>query len=64
MKEPKTIKGYIKLIRNIEKIAVSTLKGYDDLNQEQKNILSEISGQISNNINEYNDENNPRNIHR
>lgn len=64
MKEPKTIKGYIKLIRNIEKIAVSTLKGYDNLNQEQKNILSEISGQISNNINEYNDENNPRNIHR
>lgn len=64
MKEPKTIKGYIKLIRNIEKIAVSTLKGYDNLNQEQKNILSEIGGQISNNINEYNDENNPRNIHR
>lgn len=64
MKEPKTIKGYIKLIRNIEKIAVNTLKGYDNLNQEQKNILSEISGQISNNINEYNDENNTCNIYR
>ena len=63
MKEPTTIKGYIRLIRNIEKIAVSTLKGYDKLNQEQKKILSEISGQISNNINEYNDENNTRNIY-
>ena len=62
MKEPSTIKGYVKLIRNIEKIAVSTLKGYDKLNQEQKNILAEISGQISNNINDYNDENNTRNI--
>ena len=42
----------------------STIKGYDKLNQEQKNILAEISGQISNNINEYNDENNTRNIYR
>ena len=56
MKPPKTIKKYIELVRMIECVGISTLRGYDNLKQEQKDILIELTGQISNIINEYEDE--------
>jgi hypothetical protein len=56
MKPPKTIKTYIKLIRMIESIGISTLSGYEKLTEQQKDILIELTGQISNIINEYEDE--------
>lgn len=53
MKHPKTIKGYIKLVRKLECIPLTFLKGFDKLTEQQKQQLYELSGSISNNINEY-----------
>ena len=55
MKEPKTVKAYLKIIRKIEMTAISTLNGFEKLSESQKEILIELSGQISNIINEYED---------
>lgn len=52
MKEPKTIKGYILMMRRIEKIPCSLLKGYDKLPHSDQNELSGLSGSIGNHINE------------
>lgn len=51
MKEPKTIKGYISMIRFIEGITISDKKGFEDLDTETQRILFELAGQISNQIN-------------
>ena len=51
MKTPKTIKGYLSLIEKIEAIHIPSLKGYDDLNKEQRFDISKLSGQITNIIN-------------
>jgi len=52
MKTPTTIKGYISLIRKIELIGPQSLKGFEKLSEEDKEILSYMSGEISNHINE------------
>lgn len=51
-KEPRTIKGYISLIKKIELIDPSSLKGFDKLSLEYQEILSFLSVDISNYINE------------
>jgi hypothetical protein len=52
VKEPKTIKQYIKIMRMFDKLSISDLKGFEILNEEYKSILIELSGEISNKINE------------
>ena len=39
MKEPKTIKGYISMIKFIEKIVISDKIGFDKLSEIEKYIL-------------------------
>ncbi len=53
MKEITTIKAYIKLIKEIEKIPPSFLKGFDKLPVEKQELILLLSADISNNINEY-----------
>ena len=50
MKEPKTIKGYISMIKFIEKIVISDKIGFDELTEIEKYILIELSAEISNRI--------------
>ena len=50
MKEPKTIKGYISMIKFIEKIVISDKTGFDELSEIEKYILIELSAEISNRI--------------
>jgi hypothetical protein len=52
MEKPKTIKGYITMMRKIETFTVSDLKGFDKLSQETKDNLGELLGSISNIVNE------------
>ncbi len=58
MKEPTTIKGYIKLIKFIDKITITDKKGFDKLSQAQKNALYELSAEISNRIEDIEGESN------
>ena len=60
MKSPKTIKGYISLIKKIEKIIPSELDGFDDLNDYTQDLLTELSAAISNRINEIPDDYNKK----
>ena len=50
MKEPKTIKGYISMIKFIEKIVISDKIGFEELSEIEKYILIELSAEISNRI--------------
>ena len=50
MREPATIKGYMSLIRLIQDIPVSTLKGFDDLTEEQQEALLTMTADVDNNI--------------
>ena len=50
MKEPKTIKGYISMIKFIEKIVISNKIGFDELSEIEQYILIELSAEISNRI--------------
>ena len=50
MTEPKTIKGYISIIKWIEKIIISDKIGFDELSEIEQYILIELSAEISNRI--------------
>ena len=50
MNEPRTIKGYISLIKFIEKVTLFDKKGFDKLPQSQQDALLELSAAISNRI--------------
>lgn len=50
MKEPKTIKGYISMIKFIEKIVISDKIGFDELSETEQYALIELSAEISNRI--------------
>ncbi len=50
MKTPTTIRGYFSLMKKIELIDPTDLVGYDDLPQEIKDDISELSGNISNTV--------------
>ena len=52
MKQPKTIKGYISIIKFVEKIVVSDKIGFDKLSEIQQDALIELSAEISNRIKE------------
>ena len=52
MKEPKTIKGYISMIKFIEKIVISNKIGFDALSEIEQYTLIELSAEISNRIKE------------
>ena len=52
MKEPKTIKGYISMIKFIEKIVISDKIGFDELSEIEQYALIELSAEISNRIKE------------
>ena len=52
MKEPKTIKGYISMIKFIEKIVISDKIGFDELSEIEQYTLIELSAEISNRIKE------------
>lgn len=52
MKKPKTIKGYISLMRKIEKFTVSDLKGFNELSDQTKEDLGNLLGSISNIVND------------
>ena len=51
-KNPKTIKGYISLIRKIELIDPKSLKGFDLLPKDEQEIIGILDADISNQINE------------
>ena len=50
MKKPKTIKGWLSIMRMIESIPISHLKGFDELKIDDKEKLKFLSGEISNGI--------------
>lgn len=50
MKEPKTIKGYISIIKWIEEITITDKSGFDKLSKNQQDALLELSAAISNRI--------------
>ena len=52
MKLPKTIKGWILLMRDIECHSIVILKGFDDLPSEDQEMLKILDAEISNHINE------------
>ncbi len=53
MKFPKTIKGYINMMKRIEKeLSPSLLKGFDELDDDTKETLEYLDAEISNYINE------------
>ena len=56
MKEPKTIKGYISMIKFLEKIVISDKIGFDKLSEIEQSILIELSAEISNRIKDLDDE--------
>ena len=56
MKEPKTIKGYISIIKWIEKITITDKSGFDELSEIEQYILIELSAEISNRIKDLDDE--------
>lgn len=49
----KTIKGYISILKRIEKIILTDLKNYDKLSEKQKEIIRFLSGEISNFLGEF-----------
>ena len=52
MKEPRTIKSYLKLIELIDRIIISDMIGFDKLTDEIRDILIELSAEISNKLND------------
>ena len=56
MKEPKTIKGYISMIKFIEKIVISDKIGFDELSEIEQYILIELSAEISNRMKDLGEE--------
>ena len=52
MKEPTTIKGYIKLIRFVEMVSPNEMKGFDNLSNDDKYKLQELSAELSNKVND------------
>ncbi len=52
MRLPKTIKGWILMMREIECNSIVTLKGFDDLPIEDQEMLKILDAEISNHINE------------
>lgn len=52
MDEPKTVKGYISMMRRVEKMPVHSLKGYDKLSRESQLLLSSICAGIGNDLGE------------
>lgn len=57
MKEPRTIKSYLKLIELIDRISISDLIGFDKLTDETRDILIELSAEISNKLNDIKNKN-------
>ncbi len=57
MRLPTTIKGYISLIKQIELIDCSSLKGFEDLSTGDQETLLILDAEISNQINELNPSN-------
>ena len=54
MKEPKTLKGYISLLRFIEQINPAEMKGFEKLTIEEQELLKTNWAEFSNIINELN----------
>ena len=50
MRVPKTIKGYISLMKRIEMLSPSDFKGFDDLCDDDKFLLQELNAEISNKL--------------
>ena len=57
MKEPRTIKSYLKLIELIDRISISDMIGFDKLTDEERDILIELSAEISNKLNDMKNKN-------
>ena len=53
MKEPKTIPGYFTIIRMIERVGVSNLKGFDQLSENKKRALGLLAAGISNDLKDW-----------
>lgn len=51
MKEPKNIKTYIKILKDIEKWSPSTMNGFDELSDIKQAKLHELDAALSNRIN-------------
>lgn len=52
MKLPKTIRGWISIMRTLEGESICRLRGFDSLSAEDKEHLMILNAEISNNINE------------
>lgn len=57
---PKTIKGYISLMKKIEKVPIAYLDGFDNLDDFTQDLIYELSGAISNRVNEIPDDYNKK----
>ena len=51
--DPKTLKGYISLFNDIEKIIVSDVKGFDNLHEKLQSDLTTMQSEISNWFNDF-----------
>ena len=58
MKEPKTIKGYISIIKWFDRITITDKSGFDNLSKSQQDALLELSAAISNRIEDIDEEDN------
>lgn len=52
MRRLKTIRGYLTLIKRVEQITPSCLKGFDNLDEETQELIKAMDANISNDINE------------
>lgn len=48
MKKPKTVKGYMRMLRQIERMTVTDLKGYDEISPEFQHALGVFGADIGN----------------
>lgn len=58
MKLPVTIKGFVSLLKKIERQGPESLKGFNNLSQNQQDLLKDLDAELSNYINEFDNSNN------
>ena len=55
-KEIKTVKGYLSAVRKLEKNTIACLKGFGKLNDEQKQTLFDLAGEMGNLLGDFEEE--------
>ena len=55
MKQPKTVRGFLALIKPISNTSIAGLKDFDKLTKEQQTDLYDLQGDCENIVGEYED---------